>query len=173
MKYDYDISRQLQDDLIKAYNKVAHLCWSQAEAYQKTVIQPAPRFYVSPKQALQIISPMVKGDFSRVELMRPIKKRMYYALYDVVVKLSEKRQFVGKSLFYILQFAVLSPAPEFYISPVNFSLIRAGMIKGTISDDGRPMKTEAQKRSYEKLKKKRKELREYREKMKMLKMTPL
>ena len=116
MKNDYDISRQLQDDLIKAYNQVAPHCWLQVDAYKQAVKQPAPRYYVSPRQAAQVIAPMVRGDFEKVNMMLPNRRRMYYSLFQKVVELSEKRCFIGKSLLYIMQYAVSSPAPEFFCS---------------------------------------------------------
>jgi hypothetical protein len=166
MKNDYDITRHYQDDLIKAYNSVAYTCLTQLEAYKKAVKQPAPRYYVSPKQALQVISPMVKGDFERVDMMMPNRKRLYYSLFEKVVELSEKRAFIGKSLLYICQFAVASPAPEFFVSPRAIDNVRRFLKNGYFDDSGKvcveiPYRT----RSYERLKEKRRRIREYREKL--------
>lgn len=174
MKRDYHISKQFQDDLIKAYNKVAQHSWTQEEAYRKAVKLPAPRFYVSAKQAAQIIAPMVRGDFTRVDLMRPIKRRMYYAIFDRVVELSEKRAFIGKSLFYIVQYAVLSPAPEFFVTPRSLEQVRSFLKNGYYDLTGKvTSELPCRKKAYEKLKRKRAELRAYREKMRALKnLTP-
>jgi hypothetical protein len=162
MKNDYDISRQQQDDLIKAYNKVAPLSWSQEDAYKKAVKEPAPRYYVSPKQALQIISPMVKGDFERVNMMMPNRKRMYYSLFEKVIELSEKRSFVGKSLFYIMHFAVLCPAPEFFVGYRKVAEVRSFIKRGLLTDEGRVINHKGRAMCYEKLKKRRAELKAYR-----------
>ena len=164
MKNDYAISRQYQDDLIKAYNSVAYQCYSQDEAYKRAVKQPAPRYYVSPKQALQVISPMVRGDFEKVDMMLPNRKRMYYSLFEKVVELSEKRAFIGKSLLYICRFAVISPAPEFFISHKAIANIRGMLKNGYYDDDGKISKTIPSRiRAYEKLKKRRERIRAYRE----------
>lgn len=165
MKNDYDITRQFQDDLIKAYNKVAPTCLMQDDAYKKTVKQPAPRYYVSAKQATQILSPMVHGDFTRVDMMLPNKRRMYYSLLEKVIELSEKRAFVGKPLTYIVQFAVSSPAPEFFISGGSFRIIRSALKNNRYDDEGRMINAKYRERAYEKLKKKR-------ERMKALKSSP-
>lgn len=155
MKNDYDITRQFQDDLIKAYNKVAPLSWSQEEANKKAVKQPAPRYYVSAKQAAQIISPMVHGDFEYVNQMRPNKKRMYYSIYEKVIELSEKRAFVGKPLSYITQFAVASPAPEFFCGHRKVDEVRSYIKNGHLDDEGRVVNVKSRERCYEKLKAKR------------------
>ena len=173
MKNDYDISKQFQDDLIKAYNQVAYTCLSQAEAYKKTVKQPAPRYYISPKQALQVISPMVKGDFSKVDRMKYNRKRMYSTrrFYtasdnDKVVELSEKRAFIGKSLFYILHFAVSSPAPEFFVSHRSIEQVRSYLKNRYYDDDGKvKVVLPHRAKAYEKLKAKRAKRKELRERL--------
>jgi len=161
MKNDYDISKQFQDDLIKAYNKVAPHCWLQSDAYKKAVKQPAPRYYVSAKQAGQVLSPMVRGDFSRVDAMQPNKRRMYYSLMEKVLELSEKRAFVGKSLIYIVSFAVTSPAPEFFVGHEAMRKIRSDIKNCHLDDSGRRVFTPCRARSYEKLKAKRERIRAF------------
>jgi hypothetical protein len=155
MKNDYYISRQMQMDLIKAYNKVAQKSWTQMDAYMKAVKQPAPRYYVTAKQASQVISPMVRGDFSRVNSMQPNRKRMYYSLFEKVIELSEKRAFVGKSLQYILQFAVSSPAPEFFVSYHILRMLRSNILLGRVDDEGRIVNRPGCFKAYERMKKKR------------------
>lgn len=155
MKADYDISRQMQDDLIKAYNQVAPHCWLQREAYQKAVLQPAPRYYVSAKQAAQIISRMVHGDFERVNMMLPNRRRMYYSLFQKVIELSEKRAFIGKSLIYIVQYAVASPAPEFFCSFEKLHEVRQFLKNGRYDDDGKVIRPKGGGAGYERLKARR------------------
>lgn len=160
MKNDYDISKQYQEDLIKAYNKVAPLSWTQADAYKKAVKQPAPRYYVSARQAAQVIAPMVRGDFERVDMMQPNRKRMYYSIYDKVIELSEKRAFIGKPLLYIVRFAVASPAPEFFVSPNTLAMVRRYLKRGYFDDSGKTMEVPNRVKSYERLKKKREAIKE-------------
>lgn len=154
MKNDYDISRQQQDDLIKAYNKVAPTCFKQVDAYRKAVKEPAPRYYVTPKQAAQIISPMVRGDFSRFNKMSPNRKRMYYSLFLKVIELSEKRAFIGKSLIHIMEYAVLCPAPEFFINKEALAKTR-GLLKCGYIDDSGKASVPYRVKAYERLKLKR------------------
>ena len=167
MKHYYDISKQFQDDLIRAYNAVAPHCWFQEDAYRKAVKQPAPRYYVSANQARQILAPMVRGDFSRVDMMLPNRRRMYYSLFEKVVELSEKRAFVGKSLSYIVQFAVTCPAPEFFTSHHSIDKVRDFLRNGHFDDDGRVQNVPSREVRYEKVKRKRE-----RERNKKLKSAP-
>lgn len=136
-KVDFDLTKQMQEDLIAAYKAVSGTCWTQREAYEKMVKQPAPRYYITPKQALQVLSPMVKGDFERVNMMMPRKRRMYYSLYEVVMKLSEQRSFMGKKLYYILRYAVTQPAPEFFIGANRARQIRGWLKNGSIGPSGK------------------------------------
>lgn len=123
-------------DLIAAYKAVAPFCWTQKEAHERMVKQPAPRYYVTAKRAYQVILPMMRGDFERVNLMPPSRRRMYYCLFDEVVKMMEKPAYYNKSLKYIMQFAVTRPAPEFFLSPTRAWHIRYWLKKGTINADG-------------------------------------
>lgn len=127
----------MQQDIIAAYKQVCGHAFSQRDAYEKTVTHPAPRYYVSAKQASQVIAPMMRGDFDRVNLMWPLRKQMYYNLFDEVVKLSEKREFIGKSLSYIVRFAVLQPAPRFYIKWEQAKRIRIWLKKGYYDENGK------------------------------------
>ena len=136
-KENYDISKQMQVDLIEAYKQVYGTCWTQRQAYERMVLQPAPRYYVTPKQACSVISHMMRGDFEFVNMMMPLRREMYYSLFDVVVKLSEKREFIGKSLSYIMKHAVAQPAPKFFISPTRARIIRGHIRNGVFDEDGK------------------------------------
>ena len=136
-KENFDISKQMQHDLIEAYKQVCPTCWSQQQAYERMVMQPAPRYYISPKQACSVISKMMRGDFEVVDVMMPLRKEMYYALFNEVIRLSEKRDFIGKSLSYIMKHAVAQPAPRFYIGPTRAKIIRGFIRNGVFDEEGR------------------------------------
>ena len=106
----------MREDLMVAYRNVYTTCHSQMEAWEKTRKQPAPRFYISPKRAYLMLSNMVQGDFSKVDALPSLKRQMFYDLFNIVNELSQKKEFIGKSLWFLCQFAVAKPAPEFYIS---------------------------------------------------------
>lgn len=105
----------MYDELMKVYCKVCLDCRSQSEAFERTVSHPASRFFIDPRRAYQNIYPMLRGDYSSIEKMKPLRQEMYRALFGVVMRLSQKRPFCGKSPSYIVRFAVLEPAPRFYI----------------------------------------------------------
>lgn len=107
----------MYDELMKVYCKVLSEfdVRTQTEAFERTVRHAASRFYIDTRRAYQNIYPMLRGDYSRIEKMKPLRQEMYKALYDVVMSLSQKRQFWGKSPYYIVKFAILEPAPRFYI----------------------------------------------------------
>ena len=107
----------MYDELMKVYCKVLREfdVRTQTEAFERTVRHPASRFFIDTRRAYQNIYPMLRGDYSRLEKMKPLRQEMYKVLFDVVMRLSQKRQFWGKSPYYIVRFAVLEPAPRFYI----------------------------------------------------------
>lgn len=110
---DTDAMRQ---DMMKVYKEVYSSCWSQREAWEKTIRHPAPRFYISPKQAYEVLRPMFfYGDFSALGKMKPTRQRLYQALYEVVKSLSYKRDYIGMSLHKIVNHAISQPAPEFFV----------------------------------------------------------
>lgn len=122
-KRGFDLTVQMRKDLFDAYRKVYGSCHSQEEAWEKTIKQPAPRFYVSPKRAYHVLINMVKGDFGQVDSLPALKRKMYYDIFENVNRMSQKTEFIGKSLWFICQFAVSMPAPEFYISTQVVSTI--------------------------------------------------
>lgn len=115
-KKDFELTAIMRDDLMAAYRDVVSSCYTQKQAWEKTVKHPAPRYYVSAKQAHDVLRKMVKGDFSEVDAFRPQKKSMYYSLYRKLLEMSQQREYLKKSLWYICQFLVIQPAPEFFLS---------------------------------------------------------
>lgn len=110
------VNKLLRRDILRVYREVAPHCWYQQDAWEKTVKHPAPRFYVTPKQAYQKILPMLDGDFSEIDNMGACRQRMYACLYQRVLEASEQVQFAGKSLWFMMPFIVTQPAPEFFLS---------------------------------------------------------
>ena len=58
-KQNYDITRMQREDLAKAYRDVYPKCWSQQEVWDKIAKHPAPRYYVSAKEAYEKLRRMV------------------------------------------------------------------------------------------------------------------
>lgn len=116
---------QMKDDLMKVFREVSgsYECRNNWEAWERVVEHPAPRFYIDPRRAHARISPMLHGDRSQIECLPPLKREMYEALFETTMRLWQKSAYWGKSLHYVLQFAVLEPAPRFYIKPVRMGQI--------------------------------------------------
>ena len=125
MKQNVQLSDEMKRDLMKVYREESESYggYVQAEIYKRTVAHPAPRFYVHAKSAHRYISPMLRGDRSKVERLKPLQRQMYDALFDVVVNFSRKEKFWNKSLYYILRQAVMEPAPRFFIGPMRMGQI--------------------------------------------------
>ena len=111
--------QQMMQDLMQVYREVVEKCpmgVTQTEVYQLVVQHPAPRFYIDPRRAHSVISPMRRGDFSQLNSLKPLKRQMYLDLFDEVQELSQQRGGWGKKLYGLLKEAVLEPAPRFYLS---------------------------------------------------------
>lgn len=129
VKRNFELTCKMREDLMNAYREVYTKCHSQREAYIKTVKHPAPRFYITPKRAYSALILMVKGDFSELENLNPAKRNMYLELFDKLQQMSQKQEFMGKSLRFICPFLVTQPASEFYISVDTFKDIFPSMKK--------------------------------------------
>ena len=120
------IREQMMHDLMKVYREVVADCpmgTTQTDVYEKVINHPAPRFYIDPRRAHQVLSPMMRGDNSVLNTLNVLKRQMYFDLYDKVLELSQKKGFWRKSLHYILREAVQMPAPRFYINTTRMGQI--------------------------------------------------
>ena len=117
MKCKTNHYEEMKDDLMRVYREVVsqYSCRTQTEAYELTVTHEAPRFYVDARWALQVISPMTRGDFSLLDKMNALKRQMYRDLLDTVLRLKQKEKFWDSSLYELVRNAVMEPAPRFYI----------------------------------------------------------
>ena len=128
-KRSFELTCKMREDLMNAYREVYIKCHSQREAYTKTVQHPAPRFYITPKRAYNALVLMVKGDFSEIDALPSYKRKMYMELFEKLQQLSQRKEFIGKSLRFICPFLVIQPASEFYISANTFKDIFPSMKK--------------------------------------------
>ncbi|MBR1428349.1 MAG: hypothetical protein IJ582_04875 [Prevotella sp.] len=125
MKQKTHLKEEMKEDLMRVYRVLIgeHTFHTQQEAYEATVRHKAPRFYVDARWALQRLSPLMRGDRSGLERMSGLQREMYEALFEVVMRLSQKERFWGASLNYIVRHAVMEPAPRFYISAARMGQI--------------------------------------------------
>ena len=125
MKESTKLREEMKRDLMKVYREESkeYSGFLQMEIYDRTIHHEAPRFYIDVRRAHQNISPMLRGDRSRLEKMKPLRREMYEALFDVVIRLSQEESYCGKSLYCILRRAVTEPAPRFYIDKTRMGQI--------------------------------------------------
>ena len=110
--------QQMADDLMAVYREIYADCpmgTTQTEVYDRVVRHPAPRYYIDPRRAMAVISPMMRGDTSVLKSLSPLKQEMYESLAETVLRLKQRSRFWQKSLYYTLKEAVLEPAPRFYV----------------------------------------------------------
>lgn len=112
----FELVKQQREDLFAVYREVCASCHSQSEAWHKVINHPAPRYYITPKQAHEMLSPMLRGDTSEIDRLKPLSRKMYKDLFDELNRMSQNTEYMGKSLWYICQFLVTRPAPQFYIT---------------------------------------------------------
>lgn len=120
VKRNFELTCKMREDLMNAYREVYTKCHSQKEAYIKTVTHSAPRFYITPKRAYNALIQMVKGDFSELNSLEPMRRNMYLELFEKLQQMTQKQEFIGKSLRFICPFLVTQPASKFYISEETF-----------------------------------------------------
>lgn len=125
MRESTQLREEMKRDLMKVYREECqhYSGYMQTEIYSLTVNHPAPRFYIDPRRAHQHISPLLRGDRSGLEKMKPLRREMYEALFGVVMTFYQKEKFWGRSLYYVLRHAVMEPAPRFYINTTRMGQI--------------------------------------------------
>ena len=102
-------------DLMAAYRRIAPTCTSQKQAWKKVADSPAPRYYITHFQAYQRMLQMYKGD-PAINKLPLLKRRLFEALYQTCIKMSQQKEYLGLSLYQLTQFAILQPAPSFFVS---------------------------------------------------------
>lgn len=126
-----EINAQLRRDLMDAIRSCSDgSAWFVSQIWKKAVKMPAPRYYVTAKQAYQVLLPMVEGNLTNYRKMSPRRQRLYKSLYDKVMEMADKPQYQGKSLWFMIPFAVGSPAPEFFVSEKWARLIYMEEMRG-------------------------------------------
>ncbi len=86
---------------------------SHEEAVRAAVKSPTERFWVSPFQAYRDVLERERG---HSEFKRDTRCRMMDQIYGHYLEMRRMPSFRGSSTFFIVQFAVMRRAPEFYIS---------------------------------------------------------
>lgn len=107
----------MQKDVYNKYKMVVSQgVSSEKEAFEKTQMMPAQRFWVSADQAYKICMAMRRGNFSVFERMPEYRVQMFKEIYKRIEEQQNKILFRGKKIYFIIPFIVAQPAPRFYIS---------------------------------------------------------
>lgn len=133
----YSLNIDMREDFLACYREVAPGCITQYGAYRKAANHPAKRYYITPKQAMQVISKYLKGDHDVVDKMKPNRRRLYHSLINEVLDIANKPEHQGKQLIQICRIAVLRPAPSFFISPGYAKMLFVRTRKGYYNEDGK------------------------------------
>lgn len=113
----YSLQTQMREDLMRCYREIAPNCITQAGAWRKTVLHPAPRYYVSARQAYQQINLYLQGRTEEIDKMKPLHRERWMCLIQEVLKIAQEPEHQGKPLTELTKIAVERPAPQFFIQP--------------------------------------------------------
>lgn len=84
------------------------------EAIRKAVKSPTSRYWVSFYEVYREILNIVHGrEFSKK--MKPSRRKQIEDIYERYRELAAKPTFKDSSVYFIVQFAIAEPAPEFYL----------------------------------------------------------
>ena len=117
--FEYKEERDV--DLLRAYREQIMRCDTidLTEIFNKVVLMPSARFWVSEERAAIVIARMFRGD--KLETMKTNTREMYEEIFKRVKDMKEK--FPDMSLLDILFHVVRQPAPKFYLTPDSAKVI--------------------------------------------------
>lgn len=133
----YTLRAELVQDLINVYSEVAPNCLTAQLAYQMTVMHPARRFYITPKQAYQRINMYIKGKTEAIDSLKPLQRQLYKDLISTILSMQKHANYRNCSLMRLCRMAVLQKAPRFYITPKWFNSILFMYTNGIMDEYGR------------------------------------
>lgn len=88
---------------------------TQQEAIMKVIKMPTTRYWVSLYEVYREILNIVHHRPPSPH-MRPMRRKRIEDIWKIYSELASKPTFKGCSVFFIVQFAIAEPAPEFYLS---------------------------------------------------------
>lgn len=118
-KFPYEEERN--NELMEAYIRE---CASRKEIrtdelFPCVVASSPSRFWVSEERAAIVIGEMMRG--GQLKRMRPLKRTMYYEIYNRVKRLQARRP--DWPLSRLVAEVVCQPAPHFYLTPGSAKVI--------------------------------------------------
>ena len=110
------IRGQFVKDLCKAMSEARIKAYDADTAMSERLLEPAPRFYVTPKVASDYIYKIEAYGEQVLDGMTPNKKQMYHDLYAVVKNLRQIQEYKTMPIYKLVRTAVEQQAPQFYVS---------------------------------------------------------
>lgn len=117
----FEYKEERDADLLRAYREQIMRCDTidLTEIFNKVVLMPSARFWVSEERAAIVIARMFRGD--KLETMKTNTREMYEEIFKRVKDMKEKLP--DMSLLDILFHVVRQPAPKFYLTPDSAKVI--------------------------------------------------
>jgi len=109
------IRGQFVSDVCKAMFEARKGAFDVNTAMAKRLCEPAPRFYITPKHAAEVIYKITAEGEKALDKYRPLRKQMYLDLYSVYNDLRQKPKFEGVPIYKLAVYVVEQQAPQFYI----------------------------------------------------------
>ena len=112
-----ELAEARNDDLLRAVREVVknYDVESDYEAVVLAINSPAKRYWCTAGAAAKALWRLSKGD--TLAEMRPTSRERYQSLYELYLRLREREDLRGKSIFYISCILVEQPAPKFFLTP--------------------------------------------------------
>lgn len=136
----YTLRAELIKNLIDVYSEVAPNCLTARLAYEMTVMHPARRFYITPKQAYQRINMYIKGKTEAIDSLKPLQRQLYKDLIATILSMQKHANYRNCGLMHLCRMAVLQKAPRFYITPKWFNAILYMYTHDLLDEHGRDVR---------------------------------
>lgn len=120
-----DFMKERDCDILNVYDKVlkefgnSARYQSKQEIYSKVTNSQAKQFYVSPEEAMRIISRINKGQDPGIK--NPERREMYYDIHKKFVEI--KNEYPAITVKDAIYRIIYSPAPRFYIKPNSLKVL--------------------------------------------------
>lgn len=113
----FEYEKERNEDLMRAYHEDISKCKyiHLKDVWRRISCMPSSRFWVSEERAAIVVGKMMRGD--NIAGMRPLKREMFAEIFRRVQLI--QKEHTDYSIYKCTFFAVNSPAPKFYMTPLS------------------------------------------------------
>lgn len=113
----FEYEKERNEDLMRAYHEDISKCKyiRLKDVWKRVSCMPSSRFWVSEERAAIVVGKMMRGD--NIAGMRPLKREMFAEIFHRVQLI--QKEHTDYSIAKCTFFAVNSPAPKFYMTPLS------------------------------------------------------